>query len=708
MAEKATTTVIYYIDDEETPYSIEVPISPRNMTLAHFKKLFHCSNYKFFSESAHVRLGPVKKEIIEDNVNLPSVNGEVVLWAKKLKHLETTSSETTSSETTSPSSHHHTNTFIPVFLHLAKEAFFVDKSLLIPVLSKYIFGDELNVEDIWNYRDPVLIVGPRLFGKTTNLSLFQGFLDASIPRDVVSTLKVNQISAAMDLYGRFCTVYICFAWCADAITSAEECRHACAHILHTTFSKHKYLLSNMKPTNMETFKDWIDAKKYLEKTPDEISDGLSFLVDCLLFYHDYKKPVVLFVDEFGTLFYRALYNVENENTLKSVVNVYSNMLGRVVKLQKKCHAVFTGVAACTSHVMSSLDNIRVKSFLNDEELATFYGMTESEFEKVLSHKDIPETIKRQKEEAKLYYNGYNNVGNSIYNIFSVVKFIKAGKIDGYWRQSGIAAGLTSAIKYRKWRKNITKLLSGADIEMKLHDNINTVDFHLIRDECFEIDNFEFLMNFLLQQGYLTVAKNTENRKATVRIPNVEIREELHHQLSSMFNQNYTFDQNEIKKCQRILMNIDIENADQCKQTMRDFKASLNKLTIGFEKEQVINEAYWIEALLFHLFVEQFTVQHQVETAKKKKMNTARILDTFIRTGSHCIVFEESVKDSALESIRELVSKKYHLESEATKLPFVLIGLSVKDGNNGSYWIGLAYLRNTYFIGDVELLEEEDV
>ncbi|VVD03938.1 unnamed protein product [Leptidea sinapis] len=74
------TKVIYYIDDEETPYLVKIPISPEKVTLIDFKNQLNRPNYKFFFKSMDDDFGVVKEEIVDDNAHLPCFNGRVVSW----------------------------------------------------------------------------------------------------------------------------------------------------------------------------------------------------------------------------------------------------------------------------------------------------------------------------------------------------------------------------------------------------------------------------------------------------------------------------------------------------------------------------------------------------------------------------------------------------------------------------------------------------
>lgn len=57
------TKIIYYIDDEDTPYLIKLPIPADRVTLGDFKNALNRPNYKFFFKSVDDDFGWVSQNI---------------------------------------------------------------------------------------------------------------------------------------------------------------------------------------------------------------------------------------------------------------------------------------------------------------------------------------------------------------------------------------------------------------------------------------------------------------------------------------------------------------------------------------------------------------------------------------------------------------------------------------------------------------------
>ena len=77
------TRIVYFLNDQDTPYLTKLNIAPTEITLADFKNNLEInakSGFKFFFKSHDEEVGIVKEEITEDNAKLPLFKGRVVAW----------------------------------------------------------------------------------------------------------------------------------------------------------------------------------------------------------------------------------------------------------------------------------------------------------------------------------------------------------------------------------------------------------------------------------------------------------------------------------------------------------------------------------------------------------------------------------------------------------------------------------------------------
>ncbi|VUZ55016.1 unnamed protein product [Hymenolepis diminuta] len=74
------TRVIYYVDEEDTPYLVKLNAPAESVTLGDFKLALNKPNCKFFFKSIDDDFGVVKEEITDDSAKLPCFNGRVISW----------------------------------------------------------------------------------------------------------------------------------------------------------------------------------------------------------------------------------------------------------------------------------------------------------------------------------------------------------------------------------------------------------------------------------------------------------------------------------------------------------------------------------------------------------------------------------------------------------------------------------------------------
>lgn len=94
-------------------------------------------------------------------------------------------------------------------------------------------------------------------------------------------------------------------------------------------------------------------------------------------------------------------------------------------------------------------------FLNDHRFVKFYVLTKPEVDALLRKFNI-ESVK--KEEVKSFYNGYVNLGDiRLFSMWSILKYLKSGKMENYWEESGIVHSFNNAINASLIRYFIEKL-----------------------------------------------------------------------------------------------------------------------------------------------------------------------------------------------------------------------------------------------------------
>jgi len=595
---------------------------------------------------------------------------------------------------------------------------FVDKTNMIGLVIKTLgLPAQFGVEKI-RKADVLMITAPRRFGKTTNIDMLLCFFAGILSKETFEKLNIGKNSQAMNWWGKFHGIFITFAHFLGVIQNKEEAVNACRSIIHATFVKYDYIRSDLPKECIESVDAWIDETEYKKKTKSDIAMGVELLIRCIRHYYGDEKPILLFVDEFDRICSRAMFNTKESDEIDRIITVYCDMIGNAAKYESQCLTILTGVSAITCRGLSSLNNVKYIRFLENKEFSQSYGITREEFEDVMARDEIPKIVREQKEEAYRWYNGYDydNMKLQILNTYSVVNFIKEQKIASYWRASGAVEGLDKSLKNKLVREKILQLLCQKQakeekeekkllrISIKLMPYLKAKDFSFIQNDCYELIDCDIVLNFLLQQGYVSIKKKEDaDKTALIIIPNYEVKLEFQARLMEYYQETFKFNQTLIKSIRGCFTSINISDENDCFKRLTEAKNAMNLLLKEKNtKKAHVNEA-WIEAFLFHIFSEAFEVELQKpipETVRNNNMRTATKLDPFYVMEDRCFVLEESMELSAEDALQKIFTKQYNLPAVNLGLPYLLIGLSVGEGINGIADISLCFCHGDFNKGKV--------
>ncbi len=220
-------------------------------------------------------------------------------------------------------------------------------------------------------------------------------------------------------------------------------------------------------------------------------------------YEKYNKKVVILIDEYDKAILDNLDQIEiaheNREILKSFYTIMKDS-------ERYIEFVFlTGVSKFSkASIFSGLNNLEDISL--KPKFGEICGYTqrniENEFLSYLKDVDL--------EELKKWYNGYNFLGDRVYNPFDILLFIKNGyEFDNYWFNTGTPSFLVKLFK--EGRYNL------AEFEELLVEN------SLLNS--FDIENLSF-ETVMFQSGYLTikrVEKLGTNKFYYLTFPNIEVK-----------------------------------------------------------------------------------------------------------------------------------------------------------------------------------------
>ena len=376
-----------------------------------------------------------------------------------------------------------------------KKNYYIDKTKYI----KDIIDNESSV---------VLIIRPRRFGKTLNMSMLRYYFDCT-KKDSRELFEGLEIMKQDEKYTSKLGYYPCiYLTLKDAgLQSYELMIMQLRTLLMDIYYENRYLLeeAEMAPGERNIFNKILLA----EANETEIINGIKMLSKIMSNYHN--KPVMLFLDEYDV----PLQNAYVEGYYEECIKFFKTFYGITFKdnpyLEK---TILTGVSRVAKEsIFSGANNFHVYTVLDDE-FSDDFGITEKEMDKIIGDFEIQD----QKEEIKKWYDGYT-IGNTegIYNPWSILNYLTDKKLIPYWVNTRSNDLIKLILKNSATvKEKIEQLLRDEEIEVPI--NLETVIVGIEKNE-------ENIWGLLLGTGYLKVTEVVDLAHGIykVKIPNYEIK-----------------------------------------------------------------------------------------------------------------------------------------------------------------------------------------
>ena len=238
-----------------------------------------------------------------------------------------------------------------------------------------------------------------------------------------------------------------------------------------------------------------------------LNNALAELI--LALYRQTGQAVVVLIDEYDK---PILDNIDDSEMAclmrEELKNIYSVLKQNDAYLK---FVILTGVSKFSKiSLFSGLNNLEDISLSPD--YATLCGYTETEIKQVFS--DYAE--KTNFQALREWYNGYNFLGEKVYNPFDVLLYFKNNEFENYWFETGSPSFLLKLVRNRQY--SIPNL-----------ENISLTKADLGSFDVNEIT----LEALLFQTGYLTiksVERFGDDKLFHLTYPNREVKASLNHYL----------------------------------------------------------------------------------------------------------------------------------------------------------------------------------
>ena len=402
--------------------------------------------------------------------------------------------------------------------------YFIDKSLLI----KDLIDNKASVN---------LFTRPRRFGKTLNMSMLQYFFEDErnefdgSKKDNSYLFDELNIMNAGEQYTKHMGEYpvINISLKSGKQPTFERAYETLARRIASEYNRHKFILKS------EQLKDKKD--KYLrlareEGTISEYSDSLLFLSECLEIY--YNKKVIILIDEYDVPLENAYFEGFYDEMVSFLRSLFESALKTNLSLE---FAVLTGCLRISKEsIFTGLNNLEIISILN-KSYDEYFGFTQKEVDETLEYYELM----NKRELIKDWYNGYIFGNASVYNPWSLVRFVKDLRVDlntfpsSYWANTSSNSIVKSLIDRAddETKSEIELLIEGKTVEKPVHEDITY-------DEVY--DSMDNLWNFMFFTGYFKkinerMDSNTKQKYIELQIPNQEVKYIFRTKILKWFNDN---------------------------------------------------------------------------------------------------------------------------------------------------------------------------
>jgi hypothetical protein len=343
-----------------------------------------------------------------------------------------------------------------------------------------------------------------------------------------------------------------------------------------------------------------------------------------------QKQLVILVDEYDKPILDLIENKkEAEEVKKELKAFYSTIKGldRYIKF-----VLITGVSKFSKVSLFSGLN-QLKDISLNEIYGNICGYTQQELE--IYFKDYLKDLNL--EEIKEWYNGYNFLGEKVYNPFDILLYLDSKKFKNYWYETGKTEFLFKLLKTKNYElPYLNKLYYTSDI-------LDKFDIEYISIEA-----------LMFQTGYLTIKEVKQIQSEEMYLldyPNKEVRQSFNRDLVFYITKSYHTDR--IYNLKIAIINEEIE---KIKEQIEIF---INSISYNILKNEYVYQAS-IYGLIYSM---GFNVIIEDNTSKGRIDLTIIVNKSIIYIMEFKVLKDEKEKGKALKQIKEKEYYKKYLNYE---------------------------------------------
>lgn len=366
-------------------------------------------------------------------------------------------------------------------------------------------------------------------------------------------------------------------------------------------------------------------------------------------YQKYQQPVVILIDEYDK---PILDNLTETETAIEIREGLKNLYSVIKDCDQWLKFVFfTGVSKFSKvSLFSGLNNLT--DITLDKRYATICGYT---------HEELVQTFAERLENVDLelvkrWYNGYNFLGERVYNPYDVLLYLDKKEFRNYWFETATPSFLLTLIQKQSYylpqieRLSVTEELLGS----------------------FDIEHIA-LETLLFQTGYLTIIDTDDLLGEMIFIlgyPNLEVKRSLNHYLLNYFIHDPL---PKVKNQQALLKALTNHEIDSLKEVFEAFFASI---PYHWYINNPMNQYEGYYASIFYSYL----VALGLEVIGEDTSNKGRI-DLTVKLESQIYIIEFKVIDKQSPdenhqntALAQIKTKRYFEKYQAEPALIYLIGI----------------------------------
>ncbi|MBK1719489.1 ATP-binding protein [Thiocystis violacea] len=364
------------------------------------------------------------------------------------------------------------------------------------------------------------------------------------------------------------------------------------------------------------------------------------------------QPAVILIDEYDK---PILDNITDSDAAlamrEGLKNFYSVIKGEDAHLR---FAFLTGVSKFSKvSLFSGLNNL--EDLTLDADYSALCGYTEQDVDTVFA----PELDGLDRDEIRRWYNGYNWLGEAVYNPFDLLLLFRNRRFQPWWFETGTPTFLIQLLTEREtWLPKLGELETDADL-------LSTFDVDNIPTEA-----------LMFQAGYLTIAREEwlgGTYYYQLRFPNREVSQSLYSSLLRVWTPAPETAVRNRKQLYRLLQSNDLAGL---KDLFHAFFASIPN--DWYRKNPIASyEGYY--ASVFYSYFAAVGLDIVLEDATNRDR-----IDMTVRFNGHIYLFEFKVVELAPEgrALQQIKDRGYAEKYRAAGQPIHLIGVEFsREGRN---------------------------